>query len=39
VSDDRHAGELADKKRLWEAWTAIHTKESFYDVAARLGHA
>jgi SAM-dependent methyltransferase len=32
VSDDPHAGELADNKRLWEAWTAIHTTGSFYDV-------
>jgi hypothetical protein len=32
VSDDPHAGELADNKRLWEAWTPIHTTGSFYDV-------
>jgi hypothetical protein len=32
VSDDPHARELADNKRLWEAWTSIHTTGSFYDV-------
>lgn len=32
MSDDPHAGELAENKRLWEAWTPIHTTGSFYDV-------
>ena len=25
-------GEIADNRRLWDAWTAIHTTGSFYDV-------
>ena len=27
-----HGSELADNQRLWDAWTAIHTTGSFYDV-------
>ena len=27
-----HERELADNRRLWDAWTAIHTTGSFYDV-------
>ncbi|HEY7667962.1 MAG TPA: class I SAM-dependent methyltransferase [Actinomycetota bacterium] len=27
-----HEGELADNRRLWDAYTAIHTTGSFYDV-------
>jgi len=26
------SGEIADNRRLWDAWTAIHTTGSFYDV-------
>jgi len=27
-----HEAELADNRRLWDAWTAIHTTGAFYDV-------
>ncbi|HYJ61290.1 MAG TPA: methyltransferase domain-containing protein [Actinomycetota bacterium] len=27
-----HPDEIADNRRLWDAWTAIHTAGSFYDV-------
>jgi SAM-dependent methyltransferase len=27
-----HEREIADNRRLWDAWTAIHTTGSFYDV-------
>ena len=27
-----HGKELADNRKLWDAWTAIHTSGSFYDV-------
>ena len=27
-----HAGEIADNRKLWDAWTPIHTSGSFYDV-------
>ena len=27
-----HDGELADNRKLWDAWTAIHTTGEFYDV-------
>ena len=27
-----HEQEIADNRRLWDAWTAIHTTGSFYDV-------
>ena len=27
-----HAGEIADNRKLWDAWTAIHTAGEFYDV-------
>jgi SAM-dependent methyltransferase len=27
-----HAREIADNRKLWDAWTAIHTTGSFYDV-------
>jgi SAM-dependent methyltransferase len=27
-----HGREIADNRRLWDAWTAIHTTGSFYDV-------
>jgi SAM-dependent methyltransferase len=30
VSD--HAHEIADNRKLWDAWTPIHTAGSFYDV-------
>ena len=29
---DGHEQELADNRRLWDAWTAIHTTGEFYDV-------
>ena len=28
-----HAQEIADNRKLWDAWTAIHTTGDFYDVA------
>ncbi|MGZ5350691.1 MAG: class I SAM-dependent methyltransferase [Actinomycetota bacterium] len=28
-----HEQELADNRKLWDAWTAIHTTGSFYDVS------
>src|SRR6185436_12199282 len=27
-----HAREIADNRKLWDAWTPIHTSGSFYDV-------
>ena len=27
-----HEQELADNRKLWDAWTAIHTTGEFYDV-------
>ena len=27
-----HEQEIADNRKLWDAWTAIHTTGSFYDV-------
>src|SRR3954452_16243838 len=27
-----HEHEIADNRKLWDAWTAIHTTGSFYDV-------
>jgi SAM-dependent methyltransferase len=27
-----HADEIADNRKLWDAWTAIHTAGEFYDV-------
>jgi SAM-dependent methyltransferase len=30
---DDFGPELADNRKLWDAWTAIHTSSSFYDVA------
>jgi hypothetical protein len=27
-----HDQEIADNRKLWDAWTAIHTTGSFYDV-------
>jgi hypothetical protein len=27
-----HEREIQDNRRLWDAWTAIHTTGSFYDV-------
>jgi SAM-dependent methyltransferase len=27
-----HASEIADNRKLWDAWTAVHTTGSFYDV-------
>jgi hypothetical protein len=27
-----HEQEIADNRKLWDAWTAIHTRGSFYDV-------
>src|SRR4249919_1129708 len=27
-----HASEIADNRKLWDAWTAIHTTGDFYDV-------
>jgi SAM-dependent methyltransferase len=33
VSREReHAAEIADNRKLWDAWTAIHTTGDFYDV-------
>jgi SAM-dependent methyltransferase len=29
---DDHSSELADNRKLWDAWTAIHTSSEFYDV-------
>jgi SAM-dependent methyltransferase len=31
-SPDHHASEIADNRKLWDAWTAIHTTGDFYDV-------
>ena len=27
-----HTSEIADNRKLWDAWTAIHTTGDFYDV-------
>ena len=27
-----HTSEIADNRKLWDAWTAIHTTGEFYDV-------
>ena len=27
-----HEREIADNRKLWDAWTAIHTTSDFYDV-------
>ena len=27
-----HDGEIADNRKLWDAWTAVHTTGAFYDV-------
>jgi SAM-dependent methyltransferase len=32
AGDDPHQRELADNRKLWDAWTAIHTSGRFYDV-------
>ena len=29
---DEHEQEFADNRKLWDAWTAVHTTGSFYDV-------
>lgn len=29
---DPHGSELADNRKLWDTWTAIHTSSEFYDV-------
>jgi SAM-dependent methyltransferase len=29
---NEHAHEIADNRKLWDAWTPIHTSGSFYDV-------
>jgi SAM-dependent methyltransferase len=30
--DSEHQREFADNRKLWDAWTALHTTGSFYDV-------
>jgi SAM-dependent methyltransferase len=32
VNEDRAARELADNRRLWDAWTPVHRAGEFYDV-------
>ena len=29
---NEHSSEIADNRKLWDAWTAIHTAGGFYDV-------
>jgi SAM-dependent methyltransferase len=32
MTPDDHAAEIADNRKLWDAWTAVHTAGEFYDV-------